>query len=65
MLKIETNKDGDIYISGDLADLRDLKYQLEETMEHNMSFTKQYHDFKWNSNEKSQPSKNVTVRITQ
>ena len=63
MLKIEINKDGDVFISGGKADLRDLRYQIDETIDHQMPFTKAYHDFKWSAHEKSAPSKNVTVSI--
>ena len=63
MLKIEKNKDGDIFVSGDSADLRDLRYQIDEVLDHQMSFTKGYHDFKWNAWEAKERSMNVTVSL--
>jgi hypothetical protein len=63
MLKIEKNKDGDVYITGDKADLRDLVYQLEEAVDHETPFTKAYHDFKWNAHESRGKSMNVTIAL--
>lgn len=62
MLKIEI-KDGDIFISGDKADLKDLRYQLDEVLDHDMQMTKTYQDFMSNAWEKAEPSKQVTVKI--
>jgi hypothetical protein len=63
MLKITTNKNGDVFITGEKADLRDLAYQLTEAVDHEMSFTKAYHDFKWNAHESRDKSMNVTVGL--
>lgn len=62
MLKITKNDNGDILITGDTADLRDLIYQLEETLDHNF-MVKSYQDFKYNAWEKSEPSVQVITKL--
>ncbi len=63
MLKVEINQSGQVFISGDKADLRDLRYQINEVIEHDMPMTKNYTDFVWNAHETREPSKSVTVSI--
>lgn len=63
MLKVEINNSGQIFISGDSSDLNKLKYHISEVVDHQMSMTKSYDDFKWNAWETKEPSKTVTVRI--
>lgn len=64
MLKIEINKLGQIFISGDKVDLRDLRYQIDEVLDHDMPFTKTYQDFRHDAWEKKEEPKTVTVKIS-
>lgn len=65
MLSIRKNEQGQIEIVGDKADLRDLRYQIDEVIDHEMFMTKTYHDFQWNAWDQKKDSLQVIVRIGQ
>jgi len=65
MLKIKTNIDGQVFISGHSTDLANLRYQIDEVIDHKMAFTKNYEDIKWNAWETKEASKTVTVSLNE